>query len=79
MKYFLLLILIINSNAIISQEKSCFDIARNGTLNEITSEYDGNNKVIDSVDTNSTSMLILACYRGNNDVAKFIVQKKSKS
>ena len=50
MKYFLILIFIINSNLIISQQKNCFDIARNGTLNEIISEYNGNKKVIDSIE-----------------------------
>ena len=77
MKYILILVFIINSNEIISQRKNCFDIARKGTLDEIITEYNSNNKVIDSVDTNSTSMLILACYRGNEDVAKFMVQKKA--
>ena len=73
----ILVFFIFNANTIFSQQKNCFDIARKGTLNEIITEYNSNNKVIDSVDTNSTSMLILACYRGNEDVAKFMVQKKA--
>ncbi len=77
MKYILFLIFFINTNTIYSQPKNCFDIARKGTLDEIITEYSSNKKVIDSVDTNSTSMLILACYRGNDDVAKFLIEKKA--
>ena len=77
MKSLLTLIFFVNAIAMISQEKNCFDIARNGTLNEIITEYSSNKKVVDSIDTNTSSMLILACYRGNNDVAKFLVEKNA--
>lgn len=77
MRYFLFILLIFYSNTFYSQQKNCFDIARKGTLDEIITEYNRNNKVIDSLDTNSSSMLILACYKGNDDVAKFIIQKKA--
>lgn len=77
MKYISFLIFFICSNSIVSQPKNCFDIARKGTLKEIDNEYLTNKKIIDSIDSNTSSMLILACYRGNNDVAKFIIEKKA--
>ena len=76
MKPIFVLLFFVFSNLIISQEKNCFDIARKGTLNEITLEYAKNNRIIDSVDSNSSSMLILACYKNNNEVAKFLVDNK---
>lgn len=77
MKCILFLIFFINANSIYSQQKNCFDIARKGTLNEIITEYSSNKKVIDSIDVNTSSMLILACYRGNDAVAKFLVEKNA--
>ena len=77
MKSIFLLLFFVFSNLIISQEKNCFEIARKGSLSEIKIEYEKNKKIIDSVDSNSSSMLILACYKNNNDVAQFIVQKKA--
>lgn len=77
MKPFFVLLFFVFSNLGISQEKNCFDIARKGTLNEIILEYAKNNKIIDSIDSNFSSMLILACYKNNNEVAKFIVDKKA--
>jgi|Laugresp1bdmlbsn_1035097.scaffolds.fasta_scaffold01108_2 ankyrin repeat protein len=77
MKYIPILIFFISSPNLIAQQKNCFEIARKGTLYEMIKEYNSNNKVIDSIDTNTSSMLILACYRGNNDVAKFLIEKKA--
>lgn len=57
-----------------AQVKDNFDIARSGTLKEIKALYKKNPKSIDAVDKNGSSMLILASYRGNIEVAKFIIK-----
>jgi len=57
-----------------SQNKNVFDIARNGTLSEIQNLHKSNSALINSVDDNKSSPLILACYRGNIEVAKFLIK-----
>lgn len=58
-----------------SQRINVFDVARGGTLAEIKSIYDENIRIIDTVDENKSSPLILACYKGNIDVALFLAEK----
>ena len=77
MKSIFVISFIVFSYSALSQKKNCFDLARYGTLSEIISEYSKNNKIIDSIDTNSSSMLILACYKNNNEVAKYLVEKNA--
>lgn len=72
--YFLTIFLFFQTVFSISQIKDNFDIARSGTLKEIKALHKKNPKSIDAVDKNGTSMLILASYRGNIDVAKFIIK-----
>ena len=57
------------------QEKNIFDIARKGTLQEIQNAYKKNPNTINTLDDKKSSPLILACYRGNTDVAKFLAEK----
>jgi uncharacterized protein len=72
--YFLAIILFFQSFLSMAQIKDNFDIARSGTLKGIKALYKKNPKSIDSIDKNGSSMLILASYRGNMDVAKFIIK-----
>ncbi|WP_304343010.1 ankyrin repeat domain-containing protein [Chryseobacterium koreense] len=58
-----------------AQQKSVFDVARNGTIEEMNALYQKDPKIIDAVDPMSFSPLILACYRGNSEVARFLVDK----
>ena len=58
-----------------SQEKSVFEVARNGTLEEMKTLYEQNPEIINTVDKMSFSPLILASYRGNIPVAKFLIEK----
>lgn len=67
---FLLLSLFANG-----QEKNIFDIARKGTLQELQNAYKKNPDVINTVDEKKSSPLILACYRGNTEVAQFLAEK----
>lgn len=60
-----------------AQTKSVFDIARKGNLVEIKNVFQQNPKLINSVDTNGYTPLILACYRGNEEVALFLAEKVS--
>ena len=58
-----------------AQVKNIFDVARKGNLQEIEEIYKKNPAVINSVDEKNSSPLILACYRGNTDVAIFLADK----
>lgn len=58
-----------------AQVKNIFDVARKGNLQEIEEIYKKNPDVINSVDEKKSSPLILACYRGNTDVALFLADK----
>lgn len=61
--------------SIVSQEKTTtiFDIARTGSLSEIKEFKKENPKAIDSKNDSGYTPLILACYNGNNEVAKYII------
>ena len=58
-----------------AQEKTVFDIARSGTLEEIQTIYKKQPEVINSINEKKSSPLILACYRGNEPVALFLAEK----
>ena len=66
-----LLLCFFNSKA---QNKNVFDIARSGTLAEIQDLNKSNPDLINSLNESKTSPLILACYRGNIEVAKFLIE-----
>lgn len=57
-----------------SQDKDCFDVARRGTLSEMQLLVKQNPKVVNSINARGSSMLILASYSGNNQVAKFLIE-----
>jgi ankyrin repeat protein len=57
-----------------SQNNSNFDVARKGSLSEIKLLFGKDKSVVNAIDEKGSSMLILACYRGNQDVAKFLIQ-----
>jgi uncharacterized protein len=57
--------------------QAAFDVARSGTLPEIEKIYAADKAAVNAVDKNGSSMLILACYRGNTEVAKYIATKTS--
>lgn len=53
--------------------KSIFDIARSGTVAEVKELMKQNPDIINQTNENGFSPLILACYRGNNAVAEFLI------
>lgn len=58
-----------------AQEKTVFDVARSGSLEEIQAIYKKQPEQINSVNEKKSSPLILACYRGNEPVAIFLADK----
>ena len=72
-KALLVFLLLIYSINVFSQEKSIFDIARNGTLIELKAAVKKNPDVINSVSKEGYSPLTLSCYSGNNEVAKYLI------
>jgi ankyrin repeat protein len=53
--------------------KSVFDIARSGTVAEMKDAMKKNPNVINEINDKGFSTLILACYRGNTEVANFLI------
>jgi ankyrin repeat protein len=74
-KYLLILLLAIN--VVFSQNDSCFDLARKGSLSEIKLLFEKDKSIVNAIDDNGSSMLILACYRGNQEVANFLINNKA--
>ncbi|OWK74547.1 hypothetical protein CBW16_03825 [Flavobacteriaceae bacterium JJC] len=72
---FLILILMTGFFVLKAQEKDVFDIARSGTVAEMQQLMVKNPEVINSVSPMGFSPLILACYRGNTEVADFLIEK----
>ncbi|ROH89947.1 ankyrin repeat domain-containing protein [Chryseobacterium cucumeris] len=76
MRHFILILGLFLSSVVSAQEKakSIFDIARNGTVTEVKELMKQNPDVINQINENGFSPLILACYRGNTDVADFLIE-----
>ncbi len=60
-----------------AQDKDIFEVARRGTLIEMESICKKQPALIDSLNEDHYSPLILACYHGNTDVALFLTEKVS--
>lgn len=60
-------------STVFSQNSNCFDVARKGNLSEIKALYEKDKNIVNAIDDKGSSMLILACYRGNHDVSKFLI------
>ncbi|MDC8098471.1 ankyrin repeat domain-containing protein [Chryseobacterium rhizosphaerae] len=75
MRNLILLLTVFLSSLVFAQEKakSIFDIARSGTVTEVQELMKQNPDVINQTNENGFSPLILACYRGNVEVAQFLI------
>ncbi|MDR6459007.1 ankyrin repeat protein [Chryseobacterium vietnamense] len=75
MRHFILLLGLFLGSVLSAQEKakSIFDIARSGTVPEVQELMKQNPDVINQINENGFSPLILACYRGNTAVADFLI------
>lgn len=57
-----------------AQEISIFEIARNGTLEQLKVAVKANPNSINKVSKEGYVPLTLACYYGNNEVAKYLIE-----
>ena len=63
------------TNFSFAQEKlDVFDVARKGTVDQAKDLMKSNPQIFDVTNQEGYSPLILACYRNNNEVAKFIIE-----
>jgi len=74
----ILLIFLLSINVIFGQEANCFDVARKGSLSDIKSLFEKDKSIVNAIDDKGSSMLILACYRGNDEVANFLIDNKAE-
>ena len=75
LKKYIVLFLLLIANRSLGQNGSIFDVARKGSLAEIELAYKNDSEIINAIDDNKSSVLLLACYRGNTDVALFLADK----
>jgi ankyrin repeat protein len=54
-------------------QKDVFAVARSGTVDEMKLLFEKNENCVNEVDKNEFSPLILATYRGNIEVAKYLI------
>lgn len=59
----------------VSAQKSIFDIARSGSVEELNQAIQNNKSIIDSKNESGYTPLILACYKQNNSVARMLIEK----
>lgn len=76
-KIYCLFLFIISFQFALAQEKNIFDIARTGTVADAKNFVKENPKAVLSVNENGFSALVLATYRGNNEIAKFLIENGS--
>ena len=60
-----------------AQDKNVFDIARKGTLSDIQEIFNQTPDLINAINDNKATPLILACYRNNEAVALYLSDKVS--
>ena len=76
MKNFLqIVILLLLCTSSKAQDKNVFDVARKGTLSEMEAIYKQKPELIDAINDNKATPLILACYRNNETVALYLSDK----
>lgn len=69
--------LLLAVNTVFAQNGNCFDVARKGNLSEMKMLHANDFNIVNAIDQNGSSMLILACYRGNQEVAKFLIDNQA--
>lgn len=74
----LILVVIFDLNLSFSQEViNVFDIGRKGTVEQVKEKLKEDPKAFNVVNDEGYSPLLLACYRGNNEVAKLLIETGS--
>lgn len=74
-KFLIVFLFLLKTVFVFSQERSSlFDVARKGSLQEIKSIYNENPSIINSLNKEGFSALMLATYKKNNEVARFLIE-----
>jgi ankyrin repeat protein len=69
------LLFLLTINSFYGQDRlDVFDIARRGTVEELRQLLKSNPTAFKSINREGFSPLLLACYRGNNEVAKLLME-----
>jgi ankyrin repeat protein len=76
-KFFKIIILLLLCTSLKAQDKNVFDIARKGTLSDIQEIFNQTPELINAINDNKATPLILACYRNNEAVALYLSDKVS--
>ena len=71
--YLLLVFLFFLQYGFCQSSPAIFEVARKGTLSDIEALYKADTGVVNAIDQNGFSPLILACYRANTDVVTFLL------
>ncbi len=75
--YFQIVLLLLLCTSLKAQDKNVFDVARKGSLSEIQNIYKQNPELVNAINDNKATPLILACYRNNEAVALYLSDKVS--
>ena len=75
--YFQIVLLLLLCTSLKAQDKNVFDVARKGSLSEIQNIYNQNPELVNAINDNKATPLILACYRNNEAVALYLSDKVS--
>lgn len=75
--YFQIALLLLLCTSLKAQDKNVFDVARKGSLSEIQNIYKQNPELVNAINDNKATPLILACYRNNEAVALYLSDKVS--
>ena len=73
--FFLMLVIGMPTFSVGQEVIDVFEVARKGTVRQAEAIVKANPKAFNVINENGFSPLILACYRGNNEVAKFIISQ----
>jgi hypothetical protein len=71
--FFLMVVISVPTLSAGQQVTDVFEVARKGTISQAEAIVKTNPKAFNVINENGFTPLILACYRGNNEVAKFII------
>ena len=68
-------LIFVSAITLVRAQDNIYDICRNGSIEQVKSIYAKNQNIINEENDNGDLPLTLACYHGNYDVAKFLVNK----
>lgn len=71
------ILLLLLCTSLKAQNKNVFDVARKGTLSEMQDIFLQNPELVNAINDNKATPLILACYRNNEAVALYLSDKVS--